>query len=132
MGDLNKFIAMGRLASDPERNEVGDSAVCVFTLVTNTSLKKKDGRKYEDTAFIKCEAWDTGGDTIAKHFRKGDPILIEGRIRQDQWTDKEGNKRSTLKVRVDQFQFVPKTSGQVNRTNESVETEPEEAVEAEF
>lgn len=128
MSDVNKFIGMGRLASDPERNEAGGSNVCVFTLVTNTTLKKKDGRKYEDSAFIKCEAWDTGGDTIAKYFRKGDPIFVEGRIKQDQWTDKEGNKRSTLKIRVDQFHFIPKNGGQVNRS-ESLE---EETVDAEF
>jgi single-strand DNA-binding protein len=97
---------MGHLTRDPETRPAGSSTVCGFGLAVNRRWKGQDGQQQEEVTFIDCEAWGKTGETIAAHLRKGRPVFVEGRLKLDQWDDKEGQKRSKLKVVVESFQFI--------------------------
>lgn len=100
--NYNRVILGGRLTRDPELRYI-QSGTAVVEL--GIAINRKWGEK-EETCFVDCTAWGKTGETIAKFLKKGDPIHLEGRLTFDSWTDKQGQKRSKLKVTVDQFQFV--------------------------
>ena len=105
---MNDCKFMGNLTRDPETRETGSGkSVCNFGLAVNRSFKRGDERVSE-VAFLDMEVWDTGATTIAKYFAKGEPIIVDCSVKQDNWEDKEtGQKRSKLKFRVNQFYFIP-------------------------
>jgi single-strand DNA-binding protein len=72
----------------------------------NRRWKSPDGQMKEEVCFVDCRCYQRGAETINQYMTKGRPILIEGRLRLDQWESKEGQKRSRLYVVVDQFQFL--------------------------
>lgn len=108
MPSYNKVILVGHLTRDPETRQVGtESGVTSFSIAVNESWKNAAGEKQERVAFIDCEAWNKTGSIIMQYFAKGKPILVEGKIQQDNWEDKQtGAKRSKLKVNVSNFSFI--------------------------
>ena len=95
---------MGNLTRDPELKHLESGmAVCSFGIAMN----RKFGDK-EETTFVDVTMWDKQADTVAKFFTKGKPILIEGRLKLDQWVDKKtGENRSKLCVIGERFTFLP-------------------------
>lgn len=107
MSNYNKVILMGRLTRDIElRNIPSGQAVANFGLAINRKWKAKDGSDGEETTFVDCEAWGKTAEVMAEYLARGRPVLIEGRLKLDQWQDKDGGNRSKLGVVVDTFQFV--------------------------
>ena len=106
--NLNKVFIGGNITRDIElRNLPGGQAIAQIGLAVNRSWTGTDGQKKEETTFIDCEAWGKTAEVMHKYLAKGRPVFIEGRLKLDQWDDKEtGQKRSKLKVVVDGFQFV--------------------------
>lgn len=103
---MNKFIAMGRLGADPETKELGgDNTVTNFSVATSRKWTGKDGEKQEKTEWHKCSAFGKTGGAIAQYLKKGDPILLEGRIEYRQY-DKDGVTMWATNVLVDRFEFV--------------------------
>ena len=96
---LNKAIIMGRITHDLElRHTPGGNAVCSFTVASDRDRKKEDGTY--DTDWIRCVAWGSKGEFIARHFEKGKPIVVEGRMQTRDYTDKDGNKRTATEIIV--------------------------------
>lgn len=107
MPNLNKVQLMGNLTRDPElRFTPGNTAVCQIGLAINRKWQGKDQQQQEETTFIDCEAWGKAAENINQYLRKGRAVYIDGRLKLDQWQDKEGNNRSKLKVVVESFQFI--------------------------
>ena len=107
MPNYNRVILMGNLTRDPELRVLeGETSVCHISLAVNRIYRDQKGDKQEEVTFVDCEAWRRNADTIYKYLTKGSPIHIEGRLRLDQWIDKEENKRSKMKVVIERFQFV--------------------------
>lgn len=109
MPSFNKVILMGNLTRDPELRHTGANvAVVQIGLAVNERWKNKQTDQWEERVnFIDCEGWGRTAENINQHFDKGKPILIEGKLRMDQWDDKQtGQKRSKLKVVIDRFEFV--------------------------
>jgi single-strand DNA-binding protein len=107
MASFNKVILMGNLTRDPElRVTQGGMSICKFGIATSRQTKAPDGTAKEETAFIDVDAFGKQADTIGKYLSKGRPILIEGRLRLDQWETQTGEKRSKLCVVLEGFQFV--------------------------
>ena len=78
-----------------------------FTIAVNRSWINPDGQKVSEVSFIDCETWSKQAQTVKDHFYKGRPIMVEGRLKQETWTDKETQKRqSKLRVVVENFTFV--------------------------
>ena len=109
---MNIVHLSGGFTKDPELREISTgertTKVVNFVLASSRKFKKKDGTSDEETTFVNCEAWDSGAETIAKWFNKGDQIIINGSLKNERWEDKEGNKRSRDKVRVSSFEFPPR------------------------
>ena len=109
--NVNKYIAIGRLTRDPEfRSFDGGGGVVNFGLAVNNRVKRGD-KWEEEPMFIDCKMFNRGeskrADVVYDHFRKGDPIYIEGHLVLEQWKDKNtGDNRSKHVVVVDEFQFI--------------------------
>lgn len=100
---LNHVTIHGRFARDPElrRTQTG-KAVVSFTLAVDNQGKDNGA------SFIPCVAWDKTGEFVNNFFQKGNAIIVEGRVESREWTDKEGHKRTTLEVIVNQAHFCEK------------------------
>lgn len=107
MAGYSKVIMIGNLCRDPELKYLDSgTALCNFAVAVNRTWKK-DGEKKEEVSFIDVTAWARTAEVIAEYFAKGDPIMIEGHLKQESWEDKNtGDKRSKLKVIAEGFQFV--------------------------
>ncbi len=106
-GSFNKVILMGNLTRDVEvRSLPSGMTVAQFSLAVNERYKDRDGNWVDRANFIDCEMFGNRAEAFAKYLSKGSPAFIEGKLRLDQWQDKEGNKRSKLKVVADNFEFV--------------------------
>ena len=87
---------MGRLARDPELRRTGSGiAVASFTVGVERDFAQ-DGKK--DVDWIDCVAWRQSGEFVSKYFRKGNMIVVAGRLQIRGWTDKDGNKRKTAEI----------------------------------
>src|SRR3954468_5638403 len=108
MPALNKVLLMGNLTRDPElRVTPKGTSICQFSLAINRQFKMESGETREEVIYVDVEAWGKQGETIAKYVTKGRPLFVEGRLRLDQWEDKNTKeKRSRMKVVCDNFQFL--------------------------
>ena len=108
MANLNRVLLIGNLTRDPElRVTPKGNSICQFGLAVNRTFKDASGQTREETTFIDIEAWGRQGETISKYCTKGRPLFVEGRLRFDQWEDKNtGQKRSRLSVVLENFQFL--------------------------
>jgi single-strand DNA-binding protein len=113
MANLNRVLLIGNLTRDPElRQTPKGTAVAQFGIAVNRTFRGEDGQSREETTFVDLEAWGKQAETIAKYMSKGRPIFIEGRLKLDQWEDKNGGgKRSKLRVVVENFQFLGSRQG---------------------
>lgn len=108
MATFNKVILLGNLVRDPElRVTPKGTAICTFTVAVSRQFKGDGGDTREEVAFVDVTAWGKQAETIQKYCAKGKPLLVEGRLKLDQWDDKAtGAKRSKLGVILESFQFV--------------------------
>ena len=112
MASLNLVILAGNLTRDPETRQLpSGTAVADLGLAVNETYKNKNGETVEQTCFVDVVAWGKLADTCGQYLRKGSPVLVEGRLQLDQWTSKEGEKRSKLRVKADRIQFLGSGSG---------------------
>lgn len=110
---MNITLLKGNLARDPDLRSVNtggkQTSVVNFTIAVSREYTKASGEKDKITSFINCEAWDSGAETIAESLKKGDLVLVEGSLRNDNW-EKDGVKHSSLKVRVNNFSKITRLS----------------------
>jgi single-strand DNA-binding protein len=108
MPSLNKVLLMGNLTRDPElRVTPKGTPICQFSLAINRKFKMESGESREEVIYVDVEAWGKQGETIAKYVTKGRPLFVEGRLRLDQWEDKNTKeKRSRMKVVLEAFEFL--------------------------
>ncbi|MBX3354047.1 MAG: single-stranded DNA-binding protein [Phycisphaeraceae bacterium] len=111
-GNFNKVLLMGNLTRDVEVRQLpGGGSVANIGLAVNRRFKTQDGQQREEVTFVDCEAWGRTAEVMAQYLAKGRPVFIEGRLRLDQWQDKDGGNRSKLKVIIENFQFVDSRGG---------------------
>jgi single-strand DNA-binding protein len=108
MASFNRVILAGNLTRDPElRYTPKGTAVAQITLAINRTWKSETGESKEEVSFVDVEAWGRQGEVIAQYMRKGRPLLVEGRLKQDKWEDKTTHqKQSKLKVVLESFSFI--------------------------
>lgn len=104
---MNIVTVMGRLGGDVNIKTSGDKSVGRFTVCVD-DRKKADGTKH--TNFFVCTAFGKTAENISKFFSKGSRIAVTGSLRQDSYTDKDGNKRSSVEIIVNGFDFVDSKS----------------------
>ena len=104
---LNRTMVQGRLVADPEmRTTQNGVAVCSFHVAWSETYKE-----HEKKLFLSCTAWRGLGEMIGKYFHKGKEIVVEGALETEEYTDKEGNKRSAVKLTVDKAHFCGPKDG---------------------
>ncbi|WPJ97583.1 single-stranded DNA-binding protein [Coraliomargarita algicola] len=107
MASFNKVILLGNLTRDPEtRVTVNGNTICKLGMAVSRVYSTKDGERREETTFVDIDAFGKQAEVITKYMRKGRPLMVEGRLKLDQWETNDGQKRSKLGVVLENFQFV--------------------------
>jgi single-strand DNA-binding protein len=108
MAGFNRVILIGNLTRDPElRYTPQGTAVADLRLAVTTVRGRSGSERKEETLFIDCTVWDRQAETCSEYLAKGRPVLVDGRLIEDQWQDKEtGERRSRIKVYVQNVQFL--------------------------
>lgn len=102
MSNLNYVSLIGRLTRDPETKVVGTHNICEISIAFDIGFGEN-----KKTAFVEVKAWNKSGDFVQANFKKGQEILIQGRLEYDSWDDKEsGKKRSKHYITADRVSFV--------------------------
>lgn len=104
---FNKIILVGYLGRDPElRYTPQGDAVCNFTVATNDRKRDKAGDFQDVTTWFRVSLWRKQAETASKYLTKGSQVYIEGRLRVEEWTDRDGKNRFTLEVQGTDMHFI--------------------------
>lgn len=107
MASYNRIILVGNLTRDPQLSYTpANTAVCKFGMATNHKWRDKEGNTREEVCFVDCVLFGRAGETFNQYMGKGKSVLVEGRLKLDQWTSPEGDKKSKHEVVVDNFTFL--------------------------
>ena len=108
MANFNKVILAGNLTRDPElRYTPKGTAIAKFGMAINRTWRTDTGETKEEVTFVDLDAFGKQAETLAQYMKKGSPLLVEGRLKLDQWDDKQtGQKRSRMGVVIEGFQFL--------------------------
>ncbi|MBR1660271.1 MAG: single-stranded DNA-binding protein [Oscillospiraceae bacterium] len=110
---LNQIVLMGRLVRDPEmRYTQSQTPVCSFRIAVDRDFGGRDGAERQ-TDFIDIVAWRQSAEFVSKYFTKGSMIIVVGRLQMRDWTDRDGNKRTSAEVQADRVMF-----GETRRSRE--------------
>src|SRR5438045_76006 len=112
MGSVNKVILVGNLGRDAEvRYTPSGAAVAKFSLATTEVWNDKGGQRQERTEWHNIDLWGKQAESLSEYLVKGKQVYIEGRLQTDEYTDKEGVKRKSTKVRCDRVVLLGGGSG---------------------
>ena len=106
MSNFNQWIGMGNLTRDPQLSYTpNQTPVVEFGLAVNQKWKFEDGSQKEDVLFIECQCFGKRAEVINKYFKKGSPIFVQGRLKQERW-EKDGTAQSRIRVLVEKIEFI--------------------------
>jgi single-strand DNA-binding protein len=112
MAGYNRIVLLGNLTRDPELKYLPSNLpVCECGLAVSRRFRDKEGNNREDVCFVDITAFGRQAEVIKQYMSKGKQILIEGRLKLDQWTAQDGTKRSKHGVVIENFQFVGPREG---------------------
>ncbi len=104
---FNKIIVVGNLGRDPElRYTPQGTAVCDFSIATNEKRRDKSGEMQDVTTWFKVTTWNKQAEVASKYLSKGKSVYIEGRLRLEEYTDREGKNRVSLEINASDIQFI--------------------------
>ena len=104
---FNKIIIVGNLGKDPElRYTPQGDAVCNLSIATNEKKRDKAGETQDVTTWFRVTLWRRQAENASKYLSKGSPVYVEGRLRIEEWSDRDGNNRYTLEVQGTDMQFI--------------------------
>ena len=141
MANFNKVILAGNLTRDPEmRYTPKGTAIARFGLAINRTWKNETGETQNEVTFVDVDAFGRQAEVISQYMKKGRPFLMEGRLKLDQWEDKNTHqKQSKLRVVLESFSFIDSkpadasasTQGSSTRTAAAPASPASEPAEAE-
>ena len=104
---MNKIFILGNLTKDPQLSFTPNQTPVVdFGMATNRKWKAQDGSDREEVCFVDCRMFGKRAEAINKYVKKGEKLLIEGRLTFDQWEAQDGTKRTKHRINVENFEFV--------------------------
>ena len=104
---FNKIIIVGNLGRDPElKHTPQGTAVCKFSVATSERRKSADGQIEETTTWFRVSAWGRQAELAQEFLVKGRQVYVEGRLRLEEYTDREGNKRISPEISATDIQFI--------------------------
>lgn len=113
MANFNSVILVGNMTRDPElRYTPKGLAIGKFGLAVNRTWRNEAGEQKEEVTFVDIDVFGKQAENLGQYKRKGDPLLVQGRLRLDQWDDKQtGQKRSKLGVVAENIQYLGRSQG---------------------
>ena len=103
---LNQIVIMGRLTRDPElRYTQSQIPACSFRIACDRDFTKSKDSNEHDTDFIDVVAWRSTAEFVSKYFYKSRMAIVKGRLQMRDWTDKDGNKRTSAEIVADSVYF---------------------------
>jgi single-strand DNA-binding protein len=126
MANFNKVILAGNLTRDPElRYTPKGTAIAKIGLAINRTWKTETGESKEEVTFVDVDAFGRQAEVIAQYMKKGRPFLVEGRLKLDQWEDKNTHqKQSKLKVVLEGFSFIDSKGGDSGTSSDAPRARP--------
>ena len=119
---FNKITIVGYLGRDPElRYTPQGTAVCNFSIATTEKRKNARGEKEEHTIWFRVTAWGRQAELAAEYLAKGRQVYVEGRLRLEQYTDRDGNPRTSAEVNASDIQFLGQRADTQERDVERTE-----------
>ncbi len=120
MQGYNRVILVGNMVRQPQVKELeSGTKVARLRLAVNRRRNGPDGKVIEEADFVNVSGFGALADVLERFGRKGEPILVDGRLRQRVWTDAEGRKSSSLEVIMDSFKFLggrpPESKGELEQ-----------------
>ena len=104
---FNKVIIVGNLGRDPElRYTAQGTPVCTFSLATNERRKDRNGEMQDQTTWFRVTLWNRQAETASQYLQKGRQVYIEGRLRVEEYIDRDGKPRQSLEVTATDMQFI--------------------------
>ena len=108
MASFNQVVLVGNMVRDPEVKALNNgSSVAKFTIGMTRKWQTENGEKKEEATFVDIDSFGKTASVVEKYLRKGDPVLVEGRLKMEQW-EKDGQKRSKLMVVANAIQLLGK------------------------
>ena len=120
---MNKVIMLGNIVRDftlkslPSGTQLAEPSIAC-----NRVWKDKDGNKQEDVCFVDCKIYGEQAENMVLYFGKGKPVLIEGRLQQEQWENKNGVQRSKHVIVIDRWEFVGSKSSEEEHADATLES----------
>ena len=107
MANFNKVILIGYLTRDPQMSYLpSNTPVVELGMAVNRRFKKQDGEQVEEVTFVDLRLFGRRAEALNQYCKKGDPLMVEGRLHLDRWQDKEGGNRSKMVVMIENFEFI--------------------------
>lgn len=102
---MNNITLAGRLATEPElTNNEKQTTCCKFTIAVDKETREADGKR--GAYFFQCAAWRETASFIFKHFKKGQPIILQGSLQENRWTTPEGHKKAVTYICINKAEFI--------------------------
>ena len=115
MKDHNNYSCTCRLTNDPElRHTAKGKACCNFRVAVNNSYRDSEGNDQKETLYLDVVTWEGLATLCGKSLEKGKWIFLSGKLKEDQWTDNDGNKRSKIKLDAKEMIFLTKPDSGFN------------------
>ena len=120
MNYLNTCIVEGNLTDNAESRTVGSSMITTFSMAQNRNYINSRNELVRETTFFNTEVWGEGfANKTSKFLTKGTPVRVQGRIKIDTWNDESGKKREKMVIVCEKFDFLPSSSFDKNKNNQS-------------
>lgn len=104
MGSVNRVILVGNLGRDAElKYTPGGAAVSKFSIATTEVWTGKGGERHERTEWHNVDLWGKPAESLSEYLKKGKQVFVEGKLQTDEWTDKDGQKRKSTKIRAERI-----------------------------
>ena len=135
MAGVNKVILVGHVGADPEvRDLPSGSSVATFSIATSEKYKNKAGETVEQTEWHRLELWEGLAKIAQQYVKKGSQVYVEGKIKTEEWTDKDGVAKKGIRIRVNTMTLLGSASGNNNNNNNTPNTsnEPKKVVNADY
>ncbi|MDP3902128.1 MAG: single-stranded DNA-binding protein [bacterium] len=110
--NLNKAFIIGNLTRDPESRSLPSGAsVASFSVATNRVWRDQQGQKKEEVQFHNVVVFGKQADSVVQYLKKGNSVLVEGRIQTRNWNAQDGSKKSRTEIVAERVQFGPRKQG---------------------
>lgn len=125
--EVNRVMLSGRLTRDPDGRFAGDgTAITQLDLAFHRRYRSREGTPAEQTGYVTVMTYQRMAEICRQYLRKGNAVLIEGRLQMREWTTPQGAKRQRLEVRADQVHFLERAAGRPEMGGEGPHENPSE------